>query len=257
MHSGLRYVSDVGILKKYRDDYYKLIHCFSLRNSGVDESPAIKGSAGHTSKLEESLIRTKSTVHEIALCNDWGYMVTLTLDPQKYDRYKLKPFLKDLGKFLNNYNYQRRTSIKYLLIPEEHKDGAWHMHGLFAGIPPEHLSSFIRGVHPQFLIDNGYLNWKAYAERFGFCSFGAIRNAEGCAAYITKYITKQLQHTSIEVNSRLFYASKGLKRAEVVRKERIARELDADFRNDYVAVKRLHSLDEAQQYFFDDKESLK
>lgn len=253
MHSDLRYVPDVGILKKYRDDYYRLIHCFCLRNSGADMKPAKKGSAGNTEKLEQSLVRTKRTVHEIALCNDWDYMVTLTLNAQKYDRYNLKLFIKDLGKFLNNYNYQKKTTIKYMLIPEEHEDGAWHMHGFFFGIPENHLCHFIPGVHPQKLIDEGYLNWVAYEKKFGFCSLGRIRDAERSAAYITKYITKHLRHTSIEVNCRMFYASQGLRRAEVVRKDHIACEIDADFKNDYVAIKRLHSLDESNKYFYNEE----
>lgn len=250
MHSDLRYVSDVGILKKYREDYYKLTHCFYLRNGGGDIKPATKGSAGHTKKLEQSLIRTKRIVQEIALCNDWEYFVTLTLNPQKYDRYNLKLFIKDLGKFLNNYNYQKMVVIKYLLIAEQHEDGAWHLHGLLSGIPDSHLSNFVQGVHPQKLIDGGFLNWAAYEKRFGFCSLGRIRDAERCSSYVTKYITKSLQSTSIEVNCRMFYASQGLKRAEVVRKDRIACEIDADFKNDYVAIKRLHSLDESQKYFY-------
>ena len=224
-----------------------------MRNSDFEFERAKKGSAGNTDKLDNSLTRTKTEVFELAICNEWEYMVTLTLSPEKYDRYNLRLYVKALGKFLNNYNYQRSTSIKYLLIPEEHEDGAWHMHGFFLGIPDNHLAPFVAGVHPQHLIDGDYRNWPAYAERFGFCSLSRIRDAERCAAYVTKYITKHLRSTSVELNYHMYYASHGLQRAVVLRKDRIARELlDADFRNEYVAVKVLRDADEANSYFYDD-----
>ena len=76
------------------------------------------------------------------MCNPWEYFVTLTIDPAKYDRYNLKEFHKHNAQFVRDYNKKHGAKIKYLIIPEQHKDGAWHEHGLFLGIPQSHLTAF-------------------------------------------------------------------------------------------------------------------
>lgn len=43
---------------------------------------------------------------------------------------------------------------------------------------------------PRKLINSEYMNWTAYMEKFGFCSFGRINNPVAAGFYITKYITK-------------------------------------------------------------------
>ena len=71
---------------------------------------------------------------EYALCNNWEYFVTLTIDKKKQDRYNLQNYIHDLGVWIGNYNKKYNTKLKYLLIPEKHKDGAIHCHGLFSGV---------------------------------------------------------------------------------------------------------------------------
>ena len=114
----------------------------SLWNSGLEvnkETKKIEGEYVHSEKLEESIIRTRSRIYELAICNEWDFFVTLTLDKSKYDRMDLKKYRKDLAQFIRDYNKKYKINIKYLLIPEMHKDGAWHMHGLIIGLPIEHL----------------------------------------------------------------------------------------------------------------------
>lgn len=81
-------------------------------------------------------------IFELALCNDWEWFVTLTLNPEYHDRKDLKSYKKKLLTWIKNYNRTQKTNIKYLLIPENHQDGSWHMHGLMMGIPEEHLREF-------------------------------------------------------------------------------------------------------------------
>lgn len=223
------YNRDVAILKKYGNRYRLQLHR-SLRNAGleVEEKRRRKGEYVNTEKLEESIIRTRSKIYELAMCNDWEFFVTLTLDKRKYDRTDLKRYRVDLAQFIRDYRKKYKVDIKYLLIPEEHKDRAWHMHGLLMGLPRAHLK----------VNENGYLDWFAYREKFGYISIDEIRNKEATSRYITKYITKNLENCVKEVGAHMYYCSRGLKRAEEVKKG-VLKIKDAkwDYQNDWVKIK--------------------
>lgn len=166
----------------------------------------------YVEKLESSISRARQKVFEYAYCNDWDWFVTMTLDPQKYDRYNLDKFHKDLTQWLRDYGrYKVHQKIAFLLVPERHKDGAWHIHGLLSGVPESVLAPFEKGT-PLYGTD--YLNWPDYAKKFGFCSVGRVKNHEAVSGYITKYITKDMARLNNEVGAHLYYCSRGLKTAE-------------------------------------------
>lgn len=157
-------------------------------------------------KLDNNLIRAKGKIKEYALCNDWEYFVTLTIDKNKHDRYNLKQYKQDISKFINNFNTNNNCRIKYLFIPEFHDDGAVHMHGLLCGLSNDYL----------VINKYGYLDWPAYHKSFGYISLSAIRDKTKVAYYITKYITKDLIKHKTELGSHLYLCSKGLKKGEVI-----------------------------------------
>ena len=76
----------------------------------------------------DNLKRAKDKIFEISSANKWEYMITLTLDKEKIDRYDKAQVLKLVSKWLDN-KVQRR-GLKYLIVPELHEDGAIHFHGL-------------------------------------------------------------------------------------------------------------------------------
>jgi hypothetical protein len=232
------------MVKRY-GERYKLVFLESKRVPGYEEvldewemferkhGRKIKG----TCKLENNIARAKSRIYEIAACNEWSHFMTGTLDSNKYDRYNLPAFQKDLSIFIKN---QRRLAsapnLKYLIIPEQHKDGAWHFHGLMNGLNPKMLSDFGSDVPKK--IRSQYRNYNAYSKKFGFCSVGEIKNKDAVAAYITKYISKDMAKTNIELGNHLYYCSKGLKRAEKIKEGRLLTPPTSwDFENDYVKVK--------------------
>lgn len=186
-------------------------------------------------KLANNISRAKSKIFEYAYCNLWDYFVTLTISPEKYNRYDLKTYIKDLGKFINNYGTHHGSKIQYLLIPELHKNGAWHMHGLIAGILPKHL----------VINEHGYLDFPMYSEKFGFCNLGHIKNHDAVSKYITKYITKDLLSRSF--GERCYYNSKRLKKAELLyRSENISPdciEWDFEHEDGYCKTAMIDSLD--------------
>lgn len=261
------YESDFATLKKYRDNYYKITLHRMIRRAGYE---AINGDEEHRSrrrsagenkgKLECNLSRAKSKIFELALCNDWEWFVTLTLNPKYHDRKDLKSYKMRLSTWLKNYNRLHRAHIKYLLIPENHKDGSWHMHGLMMDIPIEYLHEFSADekLPIKMLIELAHghklYSWPAYEKTFGFISISKIKNIESVSKYITKYITKDIYSTRISLNDHLYYCSKGLKRAEKICEGRLVKELDADYCNDYVKIKTLKDLTEAQGYFIAEDE---
>ena len=92
------------------------------------------------------------------------------------------------------------------------------MHGFLSGLPDSHLTSFIPGVHPPKLIDKGYKNWEAYESKFGFVSVDLIKSDEGCARYVTKYISKNLEKSVTELGAHMYYCSKGLQGAVEIKR---------------------------------------
>ena len=205
------YQRDVATLKKDREDYYKITLHKKIRRAGYE---AIEGDGGkhgagkkntaeNAGKLEASLSRTKAAIFELALCNDWEWFVTLTLNPEYHDRKDLNNYKKKLSTWIKNYNRAHKTNIKYLLIPENHQDGSWHMHGLMMGLPEEQLHEFTEQekIPIKILIEikRGYkvYNWPAYQKTFGYISISKTRHIESVSKYITKYITKDLAKTRI------------------------------------------------------------
>ncbi len=204
----------------FTDGIYKVVHFKSTAPRFVSAEKRTK--KGNENKLDAALSRARRNVLELALCNNWKYFCTFTITGEKYDR-------KDLGdwhgKFTQWLRDQRKKYIKtghdfkidFLLVPEQHQDGSWHMHGLFSDISPV-LISFEderkQGLKvPDRLVYGGFFDWPDYRNKFGFCSFGVIRDMVATSFYISKYISKQLQDTAVGVGLHLYYPSRGLNRA--------------------------------------------
>lgn len=226
-----RYITDYYNIKQYNDDMYKLTYCkMPIKRAGFEDKNFKRSRDVNDEKLSNNVARARAMVFEYALCNDFQYFVTLTLDKNLHDRYDLKGYIKRLGQFIRNYRRNYGADIQYLLIPERHKDGAWHMHGLFMGIPEEHLS----------VNKNGYLDWRAYSKRFGYISLDKIKNKEAVSKYITKYVSKSFDRVGgvTEKESKLYYCSRGLKRAKIKKIGTLSgyqlEKIPFDYENDYV-----------------------
>lgn len=145
-----------------------------------------------------NVIRARTTIHDIVACNTFEYFVTLTVSPEAtINRYDYDDCAKHISKWLNNH------LTKYLLVPEKHKDGAYHFH-LLADIPRSKLKRFKGNI----------FNIKSY--KYGYST--AIPISTGSEAkianYIRKYITKDLIST-VGVGRRRYWASRNLARPEV------------------------------------------
>lgn len=259
--SASEYESNVGILRRFNPEKYKLTVMNCCRKPGFEaDKPhfTAKGEAGNDNKLETSLSRTKRTISEIAECNAWSLFCTFTLDKRKYNRTDLKKFRKDFSQFIRDYRKKSSCDVKYILIPERHKDGCWHMHGLIQNLPVEKLTEFKSSDRlPKKILNRishgkRVFTWQPYADKFGFADIELIENQEASARYITKYVTKDTFDTARELNEHLFYAPKGLKRAEVIKRGTVAKAIEKpDFTNDFATIKQFRKAEDAFPYFLD------
>ncbi|MDL2233488.1 hypothetical protein LJC63_07915, partial [Ruminococcaceae bacterium OttesenSCG-928-L11] len=144
----------------------------------------------------------------------------------KFNRYDLKVYHKALGDFIHDYNKlcTSEEKVRFVLIPEMHKDGAWHMHGLLTGIRskdleiPEYIQKRNKKTGEISMVKNTkkYAVWKQYARKFGHISIGKIGHQGKTANYITKYITKEMTNTVNEYGASSYYCSRGLKKSELL-----------------------------------------
>lgn len=165
-------------------------------------------------KLDNSISRARSRILELGLCNKWEYFCSFTIDPKKYDRFNLNAFYLDFSQFLRDQR-KKGFPIKYILVPERHEDGAWHLHGLMSDLPPlvpfsDQLASGLKV--PLDLVNGGYLNWVEASRKFGYCSLGLIKSPIKSAFYMSKYMTKDNERLVTDKGQKLFRCSTGLNR---------------------------------------------
>lgn len=230
-----------AIVYAYTSELYKVVWLKCGCGGGSSERPFVEGGGGSAVPADEkeacNISRARGRVVELALCNAWEWFVTLTLNADKQVRADLDGYVKDLGVWVGNFNKKYGVKLKYLLIPEQHKDGSWHMHGLFHDVPLDALT----------VNQYGYYDLPYYGSRFGFISLSRIRDKERTARYITKYISKSMSARSDAVGKHLFYASHGLEgKLTVAQLNGLPVQPDA-FEGDYTFSKWYRNADEVNR----------
>lgn len=233
------YLRNIAVLKKYGNSGYQLTQMNVLRNKDANcENYTEKGTV-NTEKLQNNIVRSRSLVREYGLCNPWEFFVTLTFNAQKVNRHDLNIIKKSLTQWLRDYRKKTGANVRYLLIPEQHKDGAWHLHGFIMGLPRTELTAFQAGEHlPDYIrnkLEKGeqVYNWDAFAHKFGYVTVEPIRDRERAVNYIMKYITKDLAYAVTKLGAHLFYASQKLNKAQEVKRGTLVVDLPVDFENEY------------------------
>lgn len=175
---------------------------------------------------ERAARRAAAAVRDLALCNDFRWFVTLTLDPARIDRYDVKTITKRLNTWLDNQ--VRRCGLRYVLVPERHKDGAIHFHGFVNDVngfvssgtwsvperkkPVKPRSAAQRREWAEREDCHEVYNWQNWT--FGFSTalelYGDYHSA---VAYVCKYVRKQT--TEGKIGGRWYYSGGELRRPEV------------------------------------------
>lgn len=146
---------------------------------------------------EVSIKRTKKKVYDYAKSNEWQWFVTFTFSPDKVNRYDYDECTKYLSKWFNNLK-RSSPALSYLVVPEQHKDGAYHFHGLFSGINErqivwtgKYVVKRVRGLRSKFVRTKEKI-YKIGSYKLGWMTATKVREMEKVTSYITKYITKDM-----------------------------------------------------------------
>ena len=135
--------------------------------------------------VARSCRRARQAVFDLAACNDFDLFITLTLNPRKIDRYDYKAVVRHLSMWLDNR--VRRSGLRYVIVPEYHKDGAIHFHGLIN-------AAAVKLVDSRHRYKDGRIIYNLPDWTLGFTT--AIRlsgDYRGVCAYVCKYVTKEVK----------------------------------------------------------------
>ena len=172
---------------------------------------ALEKALRHQRCVISSVNRTKNMVYNYARGNVWEWFITLTFDRKKIDRYDYNVCSKAVRKWLQNMRRMYAPDLMYLIIPEMHKDGAFHFHGLLSNTG---TMAFNKGcnVHTGELLctKSGLQIYNFGNYKLGFSTATAITSTEKASSYVTKYITKEMAARTKGV--RRCYPSQNLKK---------------------------------------------
>ena len=130
--------------------------------------------------------RAMVKIFDYVRCNwEFDCMFTLTFDAEKIDRTSYGDIVKSVGQWLSNR--VRRNGLKYIAVPEFHKDGeAIHFHGVcnFKALQTKY-SGVRQGGKGVYNITDFPYGFTA-VKKFG----GEEKDRHAVAVYVSKYITK-------------------------------------------------------------------
>lgn len=139
--------------------------------------------------MSVSRARARAAVRDIALCNRFTHFFTWTLDASLIDRYDADEVKRRVTSTLKNLGY--RKGFRYVIVPEFHKDGAIHFHGLciLGSVRIEAASNPYTGQ--PITTERGQQVYNMADWTLGFSSCIPIdENYERTCNYIVKYLSK-------------------------------------------------------------------
>lgn len=156
--------------------------------------------------IASSMGRTVNSVYHTARSNTWDWFVTLTFDPDRTDSFDYALCTKKLSDWLSRMR-RLSPSMGYIMVPEKHRSGRYHFHGLFRDC------SGIAFIPSGKVSGSGLPIYNVGSYRFGFSTATAVTDQAKVTKYIAKYITKDL--CQVAFGKKRYWASRNLQDAEV------------------------------------------
>lgn len=215
-------ISPAYSIHRYRDDIYKVVAFKGNRDPASMYVRDREDQQHNDVKLDSNFSRARSMVLQYALCNPWQYFFTGTLDPDRWQRDDLDAFMIDFSQKIRDWRKDYGFKLDVLLIPEHHKDGKWHVHGLINNLPYWCTSAFYwlplpkewhMTPYPWKLCAGNFRSWMDFQDRYGYCSLAPIKDPVATAYYVTKYISKDLSRRGGDLGKHLYFHSRPLKKA--------------------------------------------
>ena len=165
----------------------------------------------------DNMKRAVDKIYDLAFQNEWSYFMTITIDPEQFNREDSLLVCKKLSKWLGHQ--VERKGLKYLLIPEQHKNGGIHAHALINDcFNLEHSGRYLysgKAYKAETLkkkgIDISLLKpiYNVPEWKYGFSTAIPVDgNPARLACYITKYITKDCK----KIFGKYYLSSRNLNR---------------------------------------------
>lgn len=145
-----------------------------------------------------SLNRTRNEIYRWARQAFWEYFITLTFDGSKTDREDYGICMKRTAKWFEHQKERYSSGLMYLYVPEQHKKGGWHIHGVLANTGDMKFTDSgrvsFRGKACRKNAGNSIcpVIYNLSGWRYGFSTATAVTDAHRVSTYILKYITKEL-----------------------------------------------------------------
>jgi hypothetical protein len=186
------------------------------------------------SSIERSIRRSKKNITDYMLCNRFDIFSTITIGS---DRYDIEHSKNKLNNWLKNQR-DRNGKFKYLIVPEYHKDGALHFHGVFGNYTGK-LKQSINAKTGKPITSKHKPVYELEEYKSGFTKVQYIgqttEDRYKVGGYIRKYITKDM--VSIFGKKR-YWASTGLDKP--VQEDNpqwyLETKADSEFTNDYGTI---------------------
>lgn len=162
-------------------------------------------------KTKKYLKQVKTNIIDLAFNYDkWEYFITLTFDFREVGEYSHEKAINFLKKWINNQKHQNKH-MTYLLVPEFHKSGRLHFHGLIANVPKWRFTE-ARNVSGRLIKVNGVQIYNLDNYKLGFTTISKIQYQEKVSNYISKYATKELITLK---NKRRYWYSRNLEKPKI------------------------------------------
>ena len=169
--------------------------------------------------------RTIKNIYDLTRGNKWDYFLTFTLNENRTDRNNYDDCVKAVSDYFERIKKLYCKDLKYMIVPEYHKKGGFHFHGLLGntnGLPIKQAYKHIKGGElyldknkaPVALKDQrGRSIYNLDKNIYGFTTLTEVTNNFAVCSYITKYITKELE-TQVKFRKR-YICSKNLDRPDI------------------------------------------
>lgn len=211
--------------KRFSPEGWELSEDYSRpgRNS-PDPAKREKGVKSQGNDMLRSMRRARANLRRLALANDMKWFITLTLDQTVIDRYDGAAITRRLNQWCSNM--VKRHGMTYVIVPEQHKDGAWHFHGLAAGdglAPVDSGTIKLPGVkqpkrprseaqRAEWLSSGGRVVYNLPQWPYGYSTVMKLQGEYSAAvAYVCKYIGKQEGERPL---GRWYYSGGALRKPE-------------------------------------------
>lgn len=179
--------------------------------------------------------KIKRKIRHYILANDFQFFVTFTIDPQKGNSLDYDTAKSILLKWCETQR-KMKGKFDYIFIPEFHKSGRVHFHGVLGNCNFE----LIEAVNPKtgkVLKRNGRQVYNLPVWKYGFTDVEIIEDKERTSSYMTKYVTKELMSNKEMFGKKRYFPSRGLKVPEITFENRASDEFE-DFTPNYGLISK-------------------